>query len=599
MSSTVTDPAVLVIARTFDQLEAWLTEPPERIEPAAMITAAGVSRIAKIDLDEPRVFAYLDNLGSDASELDHRYGPELVAQLLAQRAKLPKSKLASRLLDGLLPLLLRPCRTDKQRPRSGTSATRDTDRHQTRDPGNAWLLAVRLAQVAVWLAENAPTDPMARELLPRARETRFLLASAPLRALDVVQDGGSCEVEVRWDGAMLASYVGSWQEASARRKEALARRKEASAGRKEAPATLNEGGRDPWTDYGELAWQSRADWLDCLDTFERHPALFADGPAQLDARLGWLVFPLGRPPRSPLAGMVRAMTSDRLLRLTPPVGDARVATRRRAQEEQLHLHVASDHLLPRYRLDEAFGLLLQMIRDRQDGRLARWVAAVVPTAMLVIPFLLGLLALVVTPILALGDVAVDVVRGTPIGAWLGTPSALTVLEVVSRTVAVGWIGALVITLGLGRRAGSYLGLLRIPAATAFGLAIVSSLGPGWGQAAGSRGGSVALLLIVLAFGYLGVEVLNQGADERASSTLLRVLLLGSIGLGVATMVTVLVLWLIAPVFLPELTAQTTSVLVTARLVVTIAAASFALGVFLQAIWDESPVTAPLSRVRLR
>lgn len=385
-----------------------------------------------------------------------------------------------------------------------------------------------------------PSRPLARGLLPRAAETVFLLASLPQRA------------DMPW-----------WNE-------------------------INEATQ---ADLLRLAQASREDWLAVLDRAEHHPQLVTDGPAALDERLRWLVRsdPTGGP-SGRLARIREVFQADPVLRLSEEV----VSPGETERESELLLRVTSDHLLPRYLLDEAFGVLLHLIEPRParsltPTRAATWAVLQVPIIASIIA-LLGALIAAASPALTLvaGRVNLDLHAAF-------TTAALTLVYAL-RSIALLWVVAVAITVARGGRAGSYLSLLRLPAAVAFGLAIVSSLGPTVGPQA-PLPPALPLILAAVALGYLAIEVVNQGAVGNRQ-VLVRSMLVGSIGLGIALLVTTLIGWVVGPSVMqsPSATADPAGHLFGLLLG---SSAGLTVGVFLQAIWDESPVTSPLSRLRLR
>ncbi|MFP4148780.1 MAG: hypothetical protein ACLFV0_04755 [Nitriliruptoraceae bacterium] len=569
---------------TLEQLERIAEQDVEHAEPAAVLDQAGVARIAGIPIDGRMRVTDFEKLGDQLADQGGRTRPDLVERLFAHQRHHSSADVARSILQGLLPMLRLSCYLGQGEP-PDVDATGQPSRPQHRPAvvDDLWLIAVRLAQVAVWLVQHQPEDPRARELLPRALETRFLLASAPLRATAAAGATGPRIATTAMPAAVLDQLLEEW-------------RGTGDAGKsKRLPA------------YHELAWDARAAWLACLDNYELHPSLVADGPDRLDERIAWVVFPSGLAATAGRRGPLPSLRANEVLRLRCLPQEPRPATdrdrpacatgARATQEEQLLLHLASDHLLPRYLLSEAFGVLKTVIRDRPACSRGGWTMTVVTTLVPGVPMALGYLGAVVVLLLAFQGLAEGLGLAVQFPAWVVGPGAVTAIEWFVHGTAFLWLAALAVTVGCGGRAGSYLGLLRLPAAVAFGLALLVSLGDGWAGVTGARTWVLPLVMLGVAFAYLLVEVVNQGA-EQPRVVLRRVRTLASIGLGVATMITGLALWLIVPLLLPavEVRADVPTFL---RLLFSGASAAFAVGVFLQAIWDESPVTAPLSRVRLR
>ena len=508
---------------------------------------------------------------------------------------------ARQILDGLVPTLVAPLADP-----TIDAAQREVHRgveYRT----EVWTVSLRLAQLALWLCRATPDEPVAKELLPRATETVFLLTSLPVRLLtgadDPVADRGQGDSAADdWFPAANTAKITPEQV-------------------EELHQRWLETGPETLRLYGPELDRARRDWLAVLDSFERYPALVAEGPAELDARLRWLIRVDGAERTGGAARLVHTFRADRLLRVpreelhaapeesrresAPDIDEMREREheRERVKEKEFFLDIAADHLLPRYLLDDSFGLLLALVKDGgtavSSRPLSRFFARWVPNLVVLLPVLVGVIALVTSLSMWVGYTISDIAPGTfalvTDARSTGGLHVLTAVTWAGRLTALVWLLLVALTVRNGR-GGSYLGLLRIPAATAFGLGIVASLGTQWFERVGAGTQHLVLALFVLAAGYLMIEVVNQGAQKAAISQ--RSVLLAVFGYGVAVMVVNIVFWVSAPVFLDPGELGDTAVDYLA-ITLTGGAVAFTLGVFLQAIWDESPLTAPLSRMRLR
>jgi len=146
-------------------------------------------------------------------------------------------------------------------------------------------------------------------------------------------------------------------------------------------------------------------------------------------------------------------------------------------------------------------------------------------------------------------------------------------------------------------------LLRMPAAAAVGVfALVTFLPGGWLKT--PPGGWLAFaVLIGVSFGYLLVELRNDGVARR--SAVRRALAVTAIGAVHALMVAMIGLVIVAPAVAAggaQLNARvwTNPGYAHAGVVIALAAAwCLAAGVFSQILWDDRPITAPLAHLSWR
>jgi hypothetical protein len=415
---------------------------------------------------------------------------------------------------------------------------------------------------------------------------------------------------------------------------------------------------DPWLDEEMLQriHHARTAWIGILLRFDEHADLIADGGAALNERLIALVGRSRDPKRSwprsffhlfeedpvPLVGPRLRTVIERELEEEsggddprPAAGDGVARTRRAArlravdlvQQEEEHrlLDVAARLLLPRYMVDEAVGLLQHLganarRRDLMPGkklpRPSRWAWPLVPVAIAGVSLMaiaLGMFVRGILEWLSLGrgsrvaGVTVDRMQAVGDGLLVAAPAVRLILVLLG----ISWILLALVALYSRGRSASYLLLFRIPSATAFGLAILLALSFTWiGTQSGL--GRVGPLVALLAAGvYSYVEFINQGGESRRPRRATgrpgrrggfgRVVELTVLAGGMSLLVATLVLEVFGRTLLTqvpnyELLADPMIRLETLAILASI---SLALGTFLQAIWDEQTITAPLSYLRLR
>lgn len=452
-------------------------------------------------------------------------------------------------------------------------------------PSQTLVCALRLAQLAVWICEKQAGDPAARELLPRAAEAAFLCASLPLRLLD--DDDEPIDERARKIWAHHLTRTGGVE------------------------LSLENCRRD--------AVQARTLWLEMVFRMELYPSLMAARPAVTDRRLRALIRrDLAVPERGFIERRIHIFQADEALIFQRPGADS--------GERQQLLELTAMHLLPRYLSDESIGLLLAL-RDAQlrapeaPGRPNRSSDATAPmpasrprhravatrlprlTWLVASRLLLPVRSLAGLVIIALA-IALPLVVALPQAAALPPSAVHGLTSFASATILVlgiAWSVLVVAVVMTGGREGSFLALLRMPATSAFGLAILLTFNTAWLRPpAHTVTALLPLAFLLLAGFYLAIETINQGAE--GTTILSRAALLTLVGSGVSLSVTSLVLIGVAPAFFAStesFAALQASPAARLWALVLAASAAFMLGTFLQAIWDEAPVTAPLSRLRLR
>lgn len=438
--------------------------------------------------------------------------------------------------------------------------------------------------------------------------------------------------------------------------------------------TLLELSPDTGLDRSELQriHHARTVWIGILLRFDEHADLIADGGLRLNDRLVALVGRTHDPARGPLARFFHIFEEDpvplvgpRLRTLvqsaarTKQLGDSerhpgdedrttsespvQAAERRSVElvereEEQRLLDVAARLLLPRYMIDEALGLLQHL--GAISGRMPqfgsslpfwrRWAWPLLPVAAA------GGLLFAIALVMLLGGLLERLIPGptaTVVAAlWDRLPflvpltgGVMTAVRWSLVALVAIWAILSCVALYTGGRSASYLLLLRIPSATAFGLAILLALSFTWigtQSGMGKAGPAVALLAASV---YAYVEIINQGGESRrrrdgarrladgkarADATELPDVRRGSLGRVVELTVlaggmSLLVATLVLEVFGRTLLTQVPNYELLAdpairlETLAILASISLALGTFLQAIWDEQTITAPLSYLRLR
>jgi hypothetical protein len=306
------------------------------------------------------------------------------------------------------------------------------------------------------------------------------------------------------------------------------------------------------------AEQARIEWALDLLNHDEHPELRLLTPTTLDTELRRLLF-TGGEPGSPLlypAAVVVPAPSTPTAAGTHP-------TPPRRDEEGLRIWLTQEAFLPRLMLGTAW-------------RALRPAAGIWPFA------LLGLLAVVgASPVLTL----------TP---W-GTQHTVGVLRAVAAASA--FLYAAVTCLALRRPATASLWCLRLPAGAAIGVVALISIDDGWATRNGWAWLWASLALLGASVGYLCFEALGHGVP-RGWVLARRVSAVAALGFAHAVAVVALTLAAIVPAIKPGL-ARTLSgphALAAGQLLTLAGSVALAAGVLLQVLWDDRPVTYPLTHL---
>lgn len=311
-----------------------------------------------------------------------------------------------------------------------------------------------------------------------------------------------------------------------------------------------------------LARQARGNWLEVLGQVDDYPQLKQDIDIEGDAQGIALL----------------RLTREQLGQANP---DLNVPPRRRGEDpdqdhvgDEVKRYVITRLLLPRF----ALGRVWRIVYDTAG----RWPRAGRYVAIGWVGLTLAALAV------GLAYQSSGVLRWIPLGA-------------IAWYLMIGISGA-------AWPATAWPWLLRQPASAAVGLLAIAIAPPDWWDASGGQW-QVALwaviLLALVGTGYLFVEAASQ--DVRGwKRRLRRSLLVASFGYLHAVLVSVIGLRFLLPAFAPrpvagpqlscwwQLSGCGPDALPSWLLVLAAASWSFAAAVFLQIIWDDQPVTAPLA-----
>lgn len=345
-----------------------------------------------------------------------------------------------------------------------------------------------------------------------------------------------------------------------------------------------DGGRD------ETVWRARrarSAWFSLLSQYEDHPVLVSRlGPGDLEADARLMIF---ESPAPSCSGSRPRCAPGPLLTLTSSRLDLRRPYPERWKGDDPHLtadrrfvrHASRTLFLHRFMLREAW-MVSALVRTPD----AAW------------------RAFAVAPALLLGAVAV-----LPV-AFVVRPSLFCLpLLFWSAVAAYGLIGIGVLTRG---SAISDAHCLRFAAGAGIGMvALISISAAMWWEK--DQGWWLAGAMAVAAFGYLLVEIEAHGAPARSrpdsrspaadalatawSPIVQRAALTLVVGWAHAVAVAALMLHLAAPVFFEK--SYVASGAPGVRGLVVAAGTGLALGVFLQMLWEDRPVTYPLAHMDWR
>lgn len=395
----------------------------------------------------------------------------------------------------------------------------------------------------VWhyLERTAATHSHHGRLLPLAARSRFLVLAHPFRTTAVAQVGVNEDPLKKESGRVF--------------------------------------GFDSRAELVRRTHEARQVWATYLDTYQDHPVLAQAVEHSLEAEVCALAFRDG--PRSgPLAlawspvDVEAARTPDggRL----PPPGPEDIAMADR---------VLQNHLLPRF----ALSTVRQAVWQARDHRRPRgWMLPV-----------WGALACTIATLILVAAAPFRPLLPYP---WVVLPAAGTYL----------FLGVGVALFG---RQWSMPWLLRLPAASAVGLIVLVALHPHWWNQSGPDWPSWPLLFAASLW-YLLIEVRNHGVGPapqyasasppstnslRRGTALWRALAVTGIGAAHAFLIAVIGTVVIAPAFSEDgdkLTAFWAAPdLSSWGLLAGATGWCLAAGVFSQILWDDRPITAPLSHRR--
>jgi hypothetical protein len=293
--------------------------------------------------------------------------------------------------------------------------------------------------------------------------------------------------------------------------------------------------------------QARWTWQRCLDRYQDHPPLASAPSGQLEAEHDLLLFCDG-PATAPLVLSWEAVG-----------GQARCTPSDQATVDD----VIERHLLPRFRV-----LRVRRLAAGHGGAAAGRVST----------------AVLVTAATALVFAGAGQFRAAAVVAGVCYLTLGAGVVRYGRAWAAGW-------------------LLRLPAAAALGLAVLTTLHPDWWHTS-PAGWPAALVLVAASYGYLAVEARNHGVAARPAI----VRALGVTGIGLAHALLVCLLGLV--VVVPEYSEQGPTLAALWRadrwppttgwaVLASGTAWCLAVGVFSQILWDDRPITAPLAHLQWR
>ena len=313
-----------------------------------------------------------------------------------------------------------------------------------------------------------------------------------------------------------------------------------------------------------LAQQARADWLSALGTIDDYPLLAGRiGDIEADAR-----------------DVATVSVTPVQLALDPVPGTAAAEDRADPPGREAARFAVIRLLLPRFAWGSASRIVLRSVSGVSLG------------------FNVAALTAALTSILLFGLASI------PSWSWAYTGAAISAAAVYLLITAAATIDP----------RGAWPWLLRQPASAAVGLLALAAFGSDWWYTGGANADAVraaiaAAGLAGAALAYLYVEAAQHGVRGRRLAW--RPSLVGLVGLIHSLLISLIGLRFLLPVFAatpsngPALSCwyaihSCHGQALPAPLLIALATAwSFAAGVFLQIIWDDQPVTAPLTHVSWR
>ncbi len=392
---------------------------------------------------------------------------------------------------------------------------------------------------ALWEHVSGPKGQAHRHLEPLAARTRFLALSEPFRHQDAP------EWKEWWQGESLQHLFGhsnTWVPLVRRVREA----------------------RDVWRGY--------------LDRYQALPLFDHAPPFAIEKEIRWLAFQDSKSERFLFGGGPLALSGPVV---SPPEEKRWVAPPTSTAADRAVLgEVVERHLLPRFAVVAAWSAVCGLYR-RAGHRCALVMYWVLLTA------------------------------GVAAASFLG---AALVFEWASFTWALIGIGLFYLVIGVGVLAFGRLWamplLLRLPAAGAVGMILLVAFHPDWWQNVGLAKGLLAVLGGA-ALGYLVIEARNHNTGSVTGGLGAPLVLLGR-ALAVATTGFVHSLFVAAMGMVTITTVFGESGTLLRQVwegdsgagdpLAILSAATFwclAAGVFSQILWDDQPITAPLSHRRWR
>jgi hypothetical protein len=403
-----------------------------------------------------------------------------------------------------------------------------------------WALWCWWAEV-LWRAANLPETAVLesdrRDLRLRAARMRFLVLSEPFRHRAQTTDA------LEWLPGADEPLEGS------------------------APSE-QVFGEGSWHVLVDRVREARREWQLILDAYDDHPTLSVLSARDREAEIDRLVFTAGR-------------SSSRLHLGGPHLANP---TGGRSDDPSIESRVVERHLLPRFQLCHVVMLSPAGVGGSTAARVTMGLAGVLSLATAIV-----LVSAAVVDHRTVGSTAAPLrADGLVVAFW----AALAVYAV------------LIVGLLRWGRSFTWPWLLRWPAASAIGMLAVTGLHPDWWTLLPAP--SIAfgplwapLAMVVIAYGYLVVEVRNHAVD--ATQALVRAAAVLAVGCGHALLVSVLGLATAVAVFSERPEGGGGPLAMSDSQVLLAVAAStgwcLTVGVFSQILWDDRPITAALSHTR--